>query len=192
MAINAYEVFKATNPALIEKLDANYDVSDFLMGFYKQIEIMAAESSNDPKNLMCSVDIVKERLLRITTRYYQPGSNASATDRHPSKRNINIVHLFEVNHNVRDVAVRVVEILDRWLREAYRKNQKFEDIKIVEAKLWADKTFTAELVMKIDFQEYVSKLMKTDLPPEQLTTEDQEKALEAAEKMPDIEVQWRE
>lgn len=195
MAINAYEVL-SSNQSLKEKLDSNYDVSDFLMSFYKQIEIVASESPKDPKNLMCSVDITQERLLMITTRYYEPGESSHSTDRHPSKRNINIAKLFEVNHNVRDVAARVVDVLERWLAaQSYRKGSTFEDIKVVNGMHWSgDHTFTAELVLKINFDEYVQRRLKTDMPAEQVTEQEAEQLAEAqkkAEELPEIDLQWR-
>lgn len=199
MADNAYEVLKSEHPNLIEVLDTNHDVCDFLMSFYRHIENIASESPNDPKDLMCTVDVVMERLLRIQTRYYDSSQkNKTANSKLPRHRNINIVSLFQVNHNIRDVALRVLQVVERWLKEKpERAQQGFKNIRIENAKLWpGEKTFTAELVMFFEFQDFVSAKLKFDDmdAPEQLTEEDM-KAIEENEKVGEVlagaNLEWR-
>lgn len=197
MANSAYEVLKSSMPTLIDFLDTNHDVCDFLMGFYKHAETIAAESPNDPKDMVCFVDIVMERLLKISVKYYNPSNKSGAsTDKLPAKRNLNIVKLMESNYNVRDVAMRVANVLERWLKEKpEREQQGFTNIRLENAKLWKDGTFTAEIVLFFEFNDYVSARLKFDMnSPEQKTEEEQleeEKSKDLGEKFANTELEWR-
>lgn len=197
MAENAYEVLKGSSPSLIEFLDKNHDVCDFLMSFYKHVQVIAIDSPNEPKDMVCFVDIVMERLLKISVQYYNPSNrNSSFGEKLPAKRNLNIVKLMEVNHNVRDVAVRVATVLQRWLKEKpERIQQGFENIKIVNPMQWKGGTFTAELVLYFEFEDFVSARLKFDMNSKEQPTEEEveqeKKVLELGEDFVNKDLEWR-
>jgi hypothetical protein len=162
MAENVYQVLKNENPALTLILDMNDNVSSYLMSLYAHVLQMAIDSPHDPKDLILSVDIIQGRLLRISPRYYgTDGNSGTAGIKSPVQRNMNLVRLFQVNRNVKSLAERLILILEKWVNDnPATKEQGFPNIKIINPLHRRDGTFTAELVVHFEFEDYVSAKMK--------------------------------
>lgn len=166
MAENIYELLKNEQPALIAKLDTNHDVCDFLYAAYAHILNMAIDSPKDPKNLICFASIEADRLLKLQLQYYEPGSNQeSQLTKVPAKRNLSLVSLLKSNSNLKSVAQRVTEILEKWVNShPATKEQGFKNIKCRESTLWrGSMTITSELVTRFEFDDYVNAKMKWDM-----------------------------
>jgi hypothetical protein len=166
MAENVFEILVTEQPALAEKLQTNHDVSDFLYAAYAHLLNIAIESSNDPKNMIVFVDIQQDKLLRLQVQYYKDGSNTGEVgSKLPSKRNLNLVNFLKVNGNMRTLAQRVVEVMERWVNSTEAtKSQGFSKIVTRNSTLWREtKTITAELMVKFQFDEFVNAKMKWDM-----------------------------
>lgn len=170
MAENIYELLKNEQPALAAKLDTNHDVCEFLYAAYAHILQMAIDSPKDPKNMMCLVSIEADRLLKLQLRYYESGHNQSSNlTKIPAKRNLSLVSLLQSNSNLKSVAQRVTEILEKWVdSHPATKAQGFTKIKCRESTLWrGSMTITSELVTKFEFDDYVNAKMQWDMPEDE-------------------------
>ena len=170
-AENIYDLIVEEKPQLAATLNSNESVSSFLMSVYSHLLHIAIDSRNDPKELICLVDIARDRVLRIQAIYYKEAPRIStniAIDKTPVNRNLSLVNLLRVNRNVRDLAQRVVEILERWVAiHPATKKQGFKNIKIMEPRRQGDGTiFTAELVVHFEFEEFVNAKMKWEMDEE--------------------------
>lgn len=175
MADNPYEYIKDESPALAAKLDENFNVCEFLVGVYRQLEETCNEIQSDPKLIKITVDVVQERLLRVMPQYpVEHKSHILTPDRKPAMRMLNIVHYMTINPDIRDIAKKVVMVLEAWIQEKeYRKSFGFKDVKIVEGQyMRGDKSFIGELIMKVDFDDFVREKMNwTDQPGEEQPSE---------------------
>lgn len=167
MADNVFELLKAEYPQLIIKLDSNHDLCAFLMSAYAHLLQIAIDSPNDPKNLMCFPTIEGERLLVIRCKFYKAvARSAPIGDKQPAKRNLNLVRLLQVSPSVRGLALNVVNLLDRWVEEQpYRKQAGFENIKTFNAILHREHVFTTELILKVQFDEFVANKLNWEAEP---------------------------
>ncbi len=162
MPDNIYEILRNEYPRLVEQLGKNHDICSFLQQVYAHLLVVATDSRDDPKNLSYGVEIVLERLLKIQV-FYKSEDLTSSTPRAskiPSQRNMNLVRFLQVNSDVKQLALRVVSRLDTWIEETdYRKEVGFEGIRLENARLWKGLTFTAEIVLKPEFDYAVSNKM---------------------------------
>ena len=172
MAENIFDLLNSDYPKLMDTLKHNEDVCTFLIGFYAQALYMAQGDNNNPEDLRCEVSIRNERLLIVKTFYV--GSERSKVDvgnRLPRQRNLNLVKFLQVNKSVKDVALNVTYSLEAWMNDKpYRKKQGFKNILLRNGMRWKSGEFTAEIVLKFEFDEMVSAKMNWDMDePEQPT-----------------------
>lgn len=164
MAESVYEVIKSNHPDLVANvLDKSEELSKFLMLVYSHILYAAMGQPGDPKDIALTYNIIESPgnpdLLKIDMKYYEgEGSKirGGLQGKDPTKRNLDLVKLLNSNSNVRDMAVRVVEILEKWVNaKPYRKELGVKSIKFENAMFWKNLVFTAELIMKVEFEEMV-------------------------------------
>ena len=164
MPEDVYQILKDAHPKLVaDVLDKSYEISNCLMLFYSHIWNEACTRRENPADLTVMVDVVLERLLRVRAVYIpQEGSPPVILDSHPVKRNISLARLLAVNKNVRNLAVKVVEVLEQWVNEKlYRKRLGIFAIRLENSRLWKGNfTFTSEIVLKTEFDELVKAKMK--------------------------------
>lgn len=175
MITNVYDLIVSETPALAERLNENENVSAFLMSVYSQLLNIALDSPNDPKDLICQVDVIHGRLFRIRVSYYKEAS-AIHTDigsKQPVTRNLNLVKFLQVNRNVKNLAQRAVEVIERWVGEyPATKQQGFKNVKLLEGKLLrGSNIFTAEMVVHYEYEEFVNAKLKWNLSDEEQLVE---------------------
>jgi hypothetical protein len=179
VAENVYEVIKGMNGPLIEKLDTNHELCSFIMLIYSHMIYVAAENPGDPKDLICNVTVELERLFKIQLSYSKSNDrpsrqvSISGDDKKFSRRNPTLVTLLQVNQNVRELPIRMVETLERWIDEKpYRKECGFANLKFENQMFWKNLVFTAEIVLKAEFDYETIRQMGWDKEPEQPTEEE--------------------
>jgi len=171
MAENIYDILRSEySEALIKQLNANEDVSTFLQLVYNHLLKTASERRGNPKSIVCTVDVVKERLLRVVVRYEGQDDQAENLDMsyNPVQRNLSLVTFLRVNVNVKGLALRVVDTLEKWIAEKpYRKEVGYTGIRLVNSVYWKNLIFTSEIVLKPEFDYGVMHKMGWDKEPEQ-------------------------
>lgn len=174
MAENVYEVIKSHYPELAKTLDTNEDLCKFLMLVYAHLLDHVADSTRDPRQLRLPINIVKERLLTITMEYSTEivsGSSFSAS-KNPVQRNMRLAQFMQVNTDVKTLALRVTEMMERWMHaKDYRMACGFPNIRCEAQRMWKNGVFTTELVLKTHFDEAVRERMGWN-EPEQMTEEE--------------------
>lgn len=169
MAENIYEIIKGNHPILMEKLDTNHELCTFLMLVYSHTLVEAASTSENPADLTLDVDVTNERLMRVTMRYVK----SSALDNLRgvldgklfSKRNPSLVKLLDVNKNLKDLPMRVVTVLERWVNEKpFRKECGFANVRFENSIFWKNKIFTSEMVLKAEYDYSTIRAMGWDEP----------------------------
>lgn len=160
---NAYDMLKSTYPNLVENvLDKSEEISALLMLMYSHILYTATDRMEDPKDLRFEVDILKDALLKVQVTYKRDSEKSSLIipGKDPTRRNLNLVRLMQVNNNVTKLAVDVVDVLEKWISgNPRRKDFGLTQLKFVEPMFWKNLVFTAELVLKVDFDEMVRAQM---------------------------------
>lgn len=162
MAENVYEILKTHHRMLvINVLDKCEEISKFLMLVYSHVLYAAMDQPGDPKDIVLTYNIIENsqgNLLKIDMKYYESeGTELRGMEgKNPVKRNLNLVRLLQVNVNIRNLAVKVVETLERWLNEKpYRRELGLKSIKLENAVFWKNMVFTAELYMNVEWEEMV-------------------------------------
>lgn len=174
MAENVFEILRRDYPTLIIKLDENHDVCTFLHGMYAHLLNEAQSTNRNPKDMRPAATIVHDRILKITLAYTSSDeSTADIGDKLPRQRNLNLVKFLGVNKFVKDLAVDITYLLERWVSDpAYQFSGKyqFKDIVMVNSMLWTGdpKEITSELTIKVQFDNMVNEMMgwETDNPEE--------------------------
>lgn len=177
MAENVYDVLRDQNPALMEKLAKNEELCTFLQLVFSHLIVMASDSPEDPRRIVCDVTVELERLLKITVRWDRSISLEGVIRQGTSKvfwqRNYELVGLLKVNENVQGLATRVLIVIERWMDEKpYRRETGFENLRFENSMLWKNGVFTTEIVLKPEFDYDVIKAMGWDKEPEQPTEEE--------------------
>lgn len=172
MADNVYEVLLNEAPALAKRLDSNHDLCTFLQLVYNHLLDFASNQKEDPRQLVLFTDIIRERLLRIQIRYdvtkILEGELPTRAGKVAWQRNMRLVEFMRVNSDVKNLARKVVEVLELWLKEKdYRTACGFEGIRCEASTLWVNGVFTTELILKTQFDEAVRKRLGWDVEPEQ-------------------------
>ena len=165
MADSVYEVLKANHPKLVkEVLDKNEEISKFLMLVYSHLLYAAMDQPRDPKDIVLTYNVVELEgsLLKIDMKYYESDGNKLKLDgKNPIKRNLDLVTLLQSNSNVKNLAVRVVEILEKWVNaKPYRKELGLKAIKLENAMFWKNLVFTAEILLHVEWEEMTKLKMK--------------------------------
>lgn len=162
MAENVYEVLKSHHPKLVtEVLDKSEELSKFLMLVYSHTLYAAMDQPGDPKDIVFTYNIIENsegNLLKIDMKYFESeGTKLRGLDgKNPMKRNLNLVRLLQVNNNIRDIPIKLVGALERWIKEKdYRKELGLKAIKFENAVFWKNLVFTAELYMSVQWEEMV-------------------------------------
>jgi len=175
MAENVYEILKSEHPKLVEEvLDKNDSISTFLMLVYSHLLNISVEKPQDPKDMYFEVQIREKQTnpcpLLIVKVLYKPSTDDSVSmsmDKIPFKRNMNLVRLMTVNSHVRELAVKIVEILEAWLNEKpYRKAQGMHNIRCEESMLYRNLVFATEIILKVQYDEMVKAKMNWPDEPE--------------------------
>jgi hypothetical protein len=176
MAENAYDVLRGDSPALAAKLNTNHLLCTWLQLVYTHLLNIAADSPEDPRDIELDLSVLRERLMVVTVRYRIKEHVGPTLVRHNKllgQRNMRIAQLLRVNKSVKDLPARVVEILERWIEEKpYRKACGFANIRFENPRLWKNKTFTVEMVLKTQFDAVVRKKLGWDKEPEQEAEEE--------------------
>jgi hypothetical protein len=144
------------------------------MLFYSHLLYAAASDPRNFEDLECKVGILTPKeapvdLLSISCKYKGTSDSHSVVQatRSPVQRNMTLARLLTVNMSVREVARSVVTILERWLAEKpYRKRQGIFNVRLENGMFWKDMTCTAEIVLKVQFDEMVKSKMKWPDEPE--------------------------
>lgn len=176
MAENVYEVLLNDAPALAKRLDSNHDLCTFLILVYNHLLLYASNQKEDPRQLILQVTVVRERLLSIHIKYditkVLEGPLPTRHGNVPWQRNMRLVEFMRVNSEVKNLARRVVEVLEIWLGEKpYRVACGFEGIRCEASTLWTNGVFTTELILKTQFDEIIRDRMGWNDEPEQLIAE---------------------
>ncbi len=159
---NIYEILKTHHPTLVTKvLDQSEEISKFLMLVYSHILYAAMDQPGDPKDIVLTYSIVetpgKTDMIQIQMLYYESeGTRFRADGKNPTKRNLDLVRLLAVNKNILNIAVRVVEVLERWVNaKPYRKKLGLKSIKFENTMFWKNLIFTSELLLHVEWEEMV-------------------------------------
>src|SRR5437899_32922 len=158
MPDNVYEVLKSTHPQLVDNvLDKNEEISKFLMLVYSHLLYTAMDRPWDPKDIVLTYGVIESKgkndLLQIQIKYYESRESKSnrLEGKNPVKRNLDLVKLLSSNSNVRDVALRVVELLERWINEKpYRKKLGLKSIKLENQMFWKNLVLKAEIMLHVE------------------------------------------
>lgn len=162
VAENVYEILKLNHPKLVTNvLDKSEELSKMLMLIYSHILYAAVDQPGDPRDIVLTYNIIESGeipLLKIDMLYYESeGAKLRGIEgKNPIKRNLSLVRLLEVNRNVRDTAIRVVELLERWVKEKpYRKECGLTKLKFENQMFWKNLVFTAEVLVHVQWEEMV-------------------------------------
>lgn len=175
MAQSVYELL-CESSGLAEKLNKNQDFSSFLMLVYSHLLVIAMDNPGDPRDILCTVTVEMERLMKISIRYETKSDRLSTRPALEgklfTKRNPSLVSLLQVNTSVRTLAQRTLEVLERWIAEKdYRKECGYENVLFENSTLWKNLVFTSEMVLKPEYDFDTIKRMGWD-EPEQPTEEE--------------------
>lgn len=164
MADSVYEVLKSTHPKLVaDVLDKNEEISKFLMLIYAHTLYTAMDRPEDPKDMYfhCSIENGQNGdFLKIDIKYVEaddkPAIRGRLEGKNPIKRNLDLVTLLQSNSNIRDVALRVVELLERWVAEKpHRKQLGLSHVVLHDQMFWKNLIFTADILLKVQWEELV-------------------------------------
>jgi hypothetical protein len=173
MAENIYDVLLNNYPDLVGRvLSKQEEISKFLMLFYSHLLYVAAADNRKPEDLVCTVSIMSKdgRDLLHVSCSYKEGSDTTGSikaTRNPLHRNMTLARLLIVNTSVREVARSVVTTLERWVEEKpFRKEQGIFNVRLENGMFWKNLVCTAELVLKIEFDDLVKSKMKWQDDPD--------------------------
>ena len=165
-AEDVYSVLRNNYPDLVGRvLDKHEEISKFLMLFYAHLLNIASEKSEPLANLKCDVSILEKegRHLICIQSDFTGESDATVTKtKNPIQRNVTLASLLISNSSVREVARRVVEVLEQWCASnELRKTQGLFNVRLDNAMFWRGSfTCTAEIVLKVEFDQLVKDKMK--------------------------------